>query len=144
MSKGNTFENDLMQLIFNKVLPAHLGTLDDDGNDNVYISLHTGDPTEGGGQTSSECDYTNYGRVAVLRTVAGWTVADNSAENTADIVFNQCGVGDADVVTHVAIGTVDLPGAGEILYSGQLNDSLTVSNLIQPQFNAGSLVVTED
>ena len=41
---------------------------------NVYVSLHTADPA-GGDQTTSECTYTGYARVAVARSAAGWTIA---------------------------------------------------------------------
>ncbi|MCC7043567.1 MAG: hypothetical protein IT183_06880, partial [Acidobacteria bacterium] len=46
-------------------------------------------------------------------------------------------------LTHVAIGTA-ASSTGQILYSGALNSSLTVANLIQPQFAAGALTVSED
>jgi hypothetical protein len=55
--------------------------------------------------------------------------------------FPQCGATGA-TVTHVSIGTAS-SGAGTILYSGALNSSLSVANLIQPQFAAGALTVTE-
>lgn len=50
MSKSNTFENDLLQLIFNNVDIADIG--DAGGLQNsatagsLYIALHTGDPGE--------------------------------------------------------------------------------------------------
>jgi hypothetical protein len=143
MSKGNTTENDVLALIFNKTLASHLGTLSGTGNANVYISLHTADPTEAGAQTASEATYGNYGRVAVARTAGGWTVAGNQAKNFAAIQFLTCN-GGSNTIKYVAIGTVDYPTAGQILYSGQLNADLEVSNGIQPQFAAEALVVEED
>lgn len=41
----------------------------------LYISLHTGAPGATGTQLTSEATYTNYLRVAVARSAAGWTVA---------------------------------------------------------------------
>ena len=143
MSKGNTTENDVLALIFNKTLAAHLGVLDTTGNANVYIGLHTADPTETGDQTSSEATYGNYGRIAAARTVGGWTVSGNQAKNAALIQFATCN-GGTNTITHVVIGTVASAGAGQILYSGALNDDLAVSNGIQPQFAAEALVVEED
>ena len=58
------------------------------------------------------------------------------------VQFPQCGVTGA-TITHVSIGTLS-SGAGQILYSGALNASLAVANLIQPQFAIAALVVTED
>lgn len=92
MSKSNTTENDLMLLI-NKTLPSYLGTLSGTGNTDLYISLHTADPGEGGSQTTSEATYTGYTRVAVVRTSAGWTVSGNQAENAALIQFGLCAAG---------------------------------------------------
>lgn len=108
----------------------------------LYLALHTGDPGEGGSQTTSEATYTSYARVAVARNSGGWTVSSNSATNTAIVQFPQC-TGGSNTLTHVSIGTAS-SGAGKVLYSGALNSSLAVSNLIQPQFAASALTVTED
>jgi hypothetical protein len=142
MSKSNTAENDIILLIFNKTLAAHLGTLSGTGNANLYVSLHTADPGEAGDQSTSEATYTSYARVAVARTSGGWTVTGNQAANTALVQFPQC-TGGSNTLTHVGVGT-SASGAGQLLYSGALNANLAVSNLIQPQFSAGTLVLQED
>jgi hypothetical protein len=136
MSKGNTTENDVLELIFKAT------TLSWNGNTNLYISLHTADPGEAGSQTTSEATYTSYARVAVARSGSGWTVSGNQASNAALIQFPQC-TGGSSVVTHVAIGTAS-SGAGQILYKGVLSSSLSVSNLVQPQFAISALTITED
>lgn len=137
MSKGNTTENDLLQLFFNSV------ALSWNAVSTLYVSLHTADPGEAGSQTTSEATYTSYARVGVTRSgTSGWTVSGSSASNAALLQFPQC-TGGSNVLTYVAIGTA-ISGAGQILYSGALNSSLTVSNLIQPQFSIGSLSTTED
>ena len=146
MSKGNTAENDVLALIFNKTLPSYLGTLSTTGNTDLYLALHTADPGEGGAQNTNEPNgttvYTNYTRIAVARTAGGWAVSGNQVSNAALVQFPQCGT-DGATITHVSIGTLDT-GAGQIIYSGALNAPLSVSNLIQPQFGIGALVVTED
>ena len=73
MSKGNTFENDLLKLIFNGTAIANLA--DDAGTSplgNLYVSLHTADPGEAGDQTTNECAYSTYARQAVARR-SGWS-----------------------------------------------------------------------
>jgi len=146
MSKSNTFENDLLQLIFNNVDIALIG--DAAGLQNsatagsLYVSLHTADPGEAGDQTTNETAYTNYARVAVARTVGGWTVSGNAVSNAALVQFAQCGATGA-TLTHFGVGT-DSSGAGKLLYSGSLTSSLAVSSGIQPQFAAGDLDITED
>lgn len=137
MSKGNTFENDVLNYTFIKTAFGWAA------NANFFIGLHTADPGEAGDQLTSEATYTSYARVAVLRTVGGWTVSGAVASNATLIQFPQCS-GGTNTITHVCIGTVVGPGAGQIVYSGVLNANLSVSNLIQPQFAIGALTVTED
>lgn len=136
MSKSNATENDLVKFIFNNVAMPSYGS-------NLYLSLHTGDPGEGGDQLSSECAYTNYQRVAIARDSGGWTVSGNQAVNAALVQFPQSGSG-PETATHFAIGTANTGGAGQILYSGILSAPLVINNLVQPQFAAGNLVVQED
>ena len=136
MSKGNTFENDVVLLTFNGTAFSW------NANTNLFVSLHTADPGEAGTQTTSEATYTSYARVTVARTAGGFTVTGNSVANTALVQFPQC-TGGTNTVTHFAVGTVT-SGVGQILYKGALNASLAVSNGIQPQFAAAALTVTED
>ncbi len=146
MSKGNTFENDLLQLIFNNVDIADIG--DAGGLQNsatagsLYIALHTADPGEAGTAATNECAYTSYARVAVARTVGGWTVSTNTATNAALIQFPEC-TGGSETITHVSITTAS-SGTSKILYKGALSASRSVSSGIQPQFAATALTVTED
>lgn len=147
MSKSNSFENSLLQLLFNNVDIANIGDAGGIQNSatagSLYLALHTADPGEAGNQTTSECAYGSYDRVAVARTVGGWTVASNVATNTALAQFPECTSG-SETITYVSIGTSAYPTAGVILYSGALTASRSVSTGIQPQFSALSLVVTED
>jgi hypothetical protein len=136
MSKGNTTENDILEYIFKATAISW------NGNTDLYVSLHTADPGEGGSQTTNEANYTSYARATVARSGSGWTVSGNQVENTALIQFPQC-TGGSNVITHVAVGTAS-SGAGQVLYSGALNSSLSVSSGIQPQFAAGALTLTED
>jgi hypothetical protein len=136
MSFGNTTETDLLEKIFKAT------SIPWDGNTNLYLSLHTADPGESGNQQTSEATYTSYARVAVSRSGTGWTVSNPTATNAALIQFPTA-TGGTNTITHVAIGTLS-SGTGQILISGALNSSLTVSSGIQPQFSAGALVFTLD
>jgi hypothetical protein len=146
MSKGNTFENDLLLLVFNNTAAALIG--DASGLQpsatagSLYVSLHTGDPGEAGDQETNECAYTSYARVAVARSGAGWTVSGNAVTNAALVQFPQC-TGSSETATHFAIGTAS-SGAGKVLYKGALSASLAISSGIQPQFGAGDLDGSED
>lgn len=146
MSKSNTFENELLLLLFNNTDIADIG--DAGGLQNsaaagsFYVTLHTGDPGEAGTATTSEATYTGYARVAVARSGAGWTVAGNSATNAAQIAFGECSAG-SDTVTYVSLTTA-ASGASKILYSGALTASRSISAGITPLFAASGLTVTED
>lgn len=146
MSKSNTFENDLLQLIFNNVDIADIG--DAGGLQNsatagsLYVALHTADPGEAGNATTSEAAYGSYARVAVARSGSGWTVSGNEAENAALIQFPECTSG-SETISYVSITTAS-SGTSKILYSGALSASRAISSGIQPQFAATALTVTED
>lgn len=146
MSATNAFETALLNLYFLNTDHANIG--DAGGLQNsatagsFYISLHTGDPGEAGDQTTSETAYTNYARVAVARSGAGWSVSSNTASNAAAVNFPTCGATGA-TITHFGVGTAST-GAGNLLFSGALTASLAVSNGITPSFGIGDLDVTVD
>lgn len=143
MPKSTTTCNNILALIFNATTWNEIAENDTTSPaTNLYLSLHTADPGVGGSQLTNETSYTNYVRVAVARTTGGWSAPSGGATaNAALVQFAQCGVTGA-TITHVAIGTAS-SGAGLVLYAGALNSSLAVANLIQPQFSAGDLDVTE-
>ena len=140
MPKGTTFDTDLLALLFNATAMS-LAQNNATANGNLFISLHTADPS-GGNQNTSEAAYTSYARVAVVRTSGGWTVSGNNVVNAANITFPACTGGSANV-TYVGIGQNNTGVGGEIYYSGALTASLNISNGITPQFNSGNLKVTE-
>ena len=142
MPKSTTTCNNLLRLVLNAA--AWAGIADNAAaspQTSLFLSLHTADPGVGNSQLTNETGYTNYARVAVLRTTGGFTVSTNTAVNASLIQFAQCGASGA-TLTHVAIGTA-ATGAGSVLYAGPLNSSLAVASGIQPQFNASALTVTE-
>lgn len=136
MSFGNSTETDLLEKIFKAT------ALPWDANTDLYLALHTADPGDSGSQTTNEATFTSYARVAVSRSGTGWTVSNPTATNAALIQFPTC-TGGSNTITHVSIGTAS-SGAGQILVSGALNSSLSVSSGIQAQFSSGALVFTLD
>ena len=149
MSAGNAFENSLLLLIFQNTDIANVG--DAAGLQNsatagsLFVALHTADPGEAGDQTTNETVYTNYARVGVARSSAGWTVsgtAPTQAANAAAVTFPQCGATGA-TITHFSVGLVT-SGASVIVASGALTASLAVANGITPSFAIGALTVTLD
>lgn len=143
MSKGNTFENDLMKLIFNA---TPIGNIADNAASgplsNLYVSLHTSSPAEGGAQTANEAAYTNYARVAVARTSGGWTVTDNSVSPVAAIEFPEAGATSPETITHFAIGTA-ASGTGKVLYYGTVTPNIAVDDGVTPRLKTDT-TITED
>lgn len=142
MSKGNTFENDWMKLIFNATAISNIA--DNAGTSpltNLYVSMHTADPGEAGSQTTSEATYTSYARVAVARSSSGWTVTNNSVSPVATISF-PAATGGSETLTHFAVGTAS-SGTGKILYSGSISPTIAVSSGVTPQLTTAS-TITED
>ena len=151
MSASDAFESDLLKLIFQNTNIANLGDATgvrgSAAAGSLYVALHTADPGETGSQTTSESAYTNYARVAVVRSAGGFTVsgtAPTQVANAAVVSFPACGV-PGSTVTYFSIGR-DSSGAGEILVSGALTSpaSLAISNGITPSFAIGALVATCD
>lgn len=143
MSKSDVFENDLLKLIFNAVAIAGLADNAAAGAaTNLYVSLHTADPAEGGTQASSEIGYTSYARVAVARTSAGWTVTGNSVSPVDDITF-PAGTGGSGTATHFGVGTAS-SGAGKLLYKGAISPTIVCGNGVTPKLDKTGTTITED
>lgn len=144
MSATDVFENGLLSLIFENANYANVGDatgLRGSSTAGVfYISLATSDPGETGDQTTNETAYTNYARVSVARSTAGWSVASGVADNDAVITFATGGASGA-TLTHFGIGS-DSSGAGNLFMKGALSASLAVSSGITPSFAAGALDIT--
>jgi hypothetical protein len=142
MSKGNTFENDWLKLIFNATAIANIA--DNAASSpltNLQVSLHTADPGETGDQTTSEATYTSYARVAVARTSGGWTVTANSVSPAANIDF-PAATGGTNTITHFGVGSAS-SGAGKLLYKGTVTPNISVSNGVTPRLTTAS-AITED
>lgn len=147
MSLADTTELSLLALIFKN---TDFTTVGDAGGlrgsvtaGSIYATLHSADPGETGTATTSEATWTNYARVAVARSAAGWTTANTAptqASNTAATTFPTGGA-TGQTVTHFSstIGTTG-SGAANILWSGALTASLAVSSGVTPSFAIGAFV----
>lgn len=137
-AKGNTFENDLLKLIFNADAIADLA--DDDQTSPVTdltVALHTADPGEAGDQTTNEIAYTDYARVAVPRDNTGWTVSGNEVNPVDPIEFPQMSGGAGGTATHFSIGT----GVGDkLLYRGAITPNITVVTGVIPRLSTDTVI----
>lgn len=139
MAKGATFDNDWLKLIFNATAIANIA--DNAASSpltNLYVALHTADPTSAGNQTTNEATYTGYARVAVARTSGGFTVTTNSVSPAATISFPACS-GGTNTITNFSIGTAS-SGSGKILYSGTVTPNISVASGVTPQLTTASTI----
>lgn len=142
MSKGDTFENDYLKLVFWGTAIANIA-------DNaasapltqLYLALHTADPGETGSQTTSEVTYTSYARAAVARTSGGFSISGNTVTLAADVAFPG-GTGGAGTATHFSVGTAS-SGTGKILYKGTVAPNTVLGNGVTPIMTTGT-TITED
>lgn len=146
MSKSNTFENELLLLIFNNTNIANVGDATGlrgaSAAGSLYVALHTADPLEAGDQTASEAAYTGYARVAVARSGAGWTVTGNSVSPAANIDFGECTASPGGPITHFSVGVASA-GASKILYRGTMTPNITMAVGVIPRVKSTS-TITED
>lgn len=142
MSKSNTFENDLLKLVFQGTAIANLA--DNAGTSpltNLYFALHTADPGEAGSaQTTSEVSYSGYARQAVARSDSGFTVSGNTVSLVAAVEF-AVPPGTGSNCTYASIGTA-ASGSGKILYRLALSPEIVIAAGVTPRIT--SLTLTED
>lgn len=143
MSKGNTFENEWMKLIFQGTDIALIADNATTGPlTNLYVSLHTADPTDTGNQGTDESAYTSYARVAVARTTTGWGVTAAVASPVANIDFPAATNTGANI-THFAVGDLAAATSGRMLYSGTVTPNINIADGVTPRLTTGS-TITED
>ena len=142
MSKSNDFENQLLQLIFNGTAIPNLAQNGVSPLTQLFVALHTADPGEAGGQSTSEVSYTGYARVGVARTSGGWVVTGNSVSPANNIEFGEMTAGTPGTATHASIGTT-ASGAGTILYRGALTPSVAFNVGVIPRIRNTSTITEE-
>jgi hypothetical protein len=145
VSKSNAFETALLSLVFTNSNIANVGDATglrgSSTAGSLYVSLHTSDPGEAGSQTTNECTYGSYARVAVARSGSGFTVTNNSVSPVAEVTFPAAASG-SETATHFGIGT-DSSGAGTLLYSGTISPNISISTSVVPRLSSAS-AITED
>jgi hypothetical protein len=145
MASGKGNNNSILYLgaIFQAVFTGVPSLLANAGSPltNLYVSLYTANPGASGNQTSNEAAYTSYARVAVARTVSGWSISSETIANVAAVTFPAC-TGGTETENYVGIGTLATL-AGNLLWFGQLTTPLAVSAGITPSFAIGALTITE-
>jgi len=142
MSKSDTFENDLLKMIFQATAIANLcDNASSSPLASLFVALHTSDPGETGVQTTGEANYGAYARATIARTTVGWTIATNTVTPAATISFPASTSG-TNTVTHFSVGAA-VSGASKIFYSGTVTPNIVVTSGVTPQLTTAS-TITED
>lgn len=134
---ASTFANDLLLLLFQGATIANVAQNAASPITNIFVSLHTADPTSGN-QTTSEAAYTSYARVAVARTSSGWTVSTNTVVPVATISF-PAATGGSETEAFAGLGTLT-SGTGLLLFAGAISPTIAVSNGVTPQLTTSSIL----
>jgi hypothetical protein len=124
-------KSDYLEL---KVLDHFLGTSATSAPSNVYLALHTADPTDAG--SGAEVSGNGYARQAITFAAAsGGSAASSSAEE-----FTASG-GNFGTITH--FGIWDASTSGNLLYHGALTASKTIADGDTLRFASGNITITE-
>lgn len=140
MGKSTTTSNNVLKLIFNAT--AWVNVADNAASSpltNLFVALHTADPTASGTQSSSECTYTSYARVTVARTTSGWTASSAASTSPVAAITFPAGTGGSGTATFWSIG-VAVSGSTTILYSGSISPTIVTGNGVTPQLTTASMV----
>lgn len=141
-SKSDSWENDLLLLVFNNTNAANIGDATglrgSSTAGSLYLSLHTADPGESGNQSTSEIAYTSYARAAVARSSAGFTVSGNGVTLAANVDF-PAGTGGSGTAMYFAVGTAS-SGTGKILYYGPVTPNIVCGNGVTPRLTTATSI----
>lgn len=140
MGKSRTTSNNWLNLVFNATAIANIA---DNAASSpatlLYVALHTADPGVTGTQSTSECTYTGYARVAVARTTGGWTASTLASTSPVAAITFPAGSGGSGTATYASIGMLS-SGAGIILYSGPITPNIITGSGVTPQLSTASTV----
>ncbi len=120
-----------------KLLDHALGTTTYTKPTNVYIALHTANPTEGG--TGTEVTGGSYARKVMTFSAAATVTSVTSASNASDIVWTAL---PSTTVSHVAIW--DASTGGNMLYYAPLSANKVIASGDGYTISTGQLVVQEN
>lgn len=142
MGTSSALANALLELLFNgQAIPGIADNAASSPLTELWISLHTADPTAGGTQASSEASYFGYARQQLARTAGGWVVTGNVVSPNTQIDFPDPTSGSpAQTLTHMGIG-VAASGSTMMLVSGPIAPAIPVSfGLAGPAIAVGTQI----
>ncbi len=107
---------------------------------NIYLGLHTADPTDAGSGAEVSTSGTGYGRVEITDKFSNASGTGGSLSSNADITGFTADGANWGTITH--IGIWDASTSGNLLFHTALDSSATVNNGDSFQISSGNLTVT--
>ena len=121
----------------NQILNCYLNQTNITAPTNIYLGLHTADPTDAG--SGAECSGNGYARVEITDKFSAASGTGGSISSNADITGFTASGGAWGTVTH--IGIYDASTSGNLLFHTALDSSATVNDGDSFQISAGNLTV---
>ncbi len=150
MSKSDTWEYDILQMVFNGN-NSTMGLATNAGTTDLWMGLHSADPGDAG-STAAEGGYGQYTRIAVDRSSdagVGWTVTSAAGAGAAgvsplgNIDFPQETDTTTGTFTHASVWVTSDGGSSENIYSGTITPNINFGENVTPRLTTGSSI-TED
>jgi len=137
-SKSESFENDLLNFIFNSVAIPDLGS-------DVYIRLYNTDVVVNNTTVGTEAVYDGYvtGGVAIPRSALGFTVGSSISKNVGQFAFAKCLSGTETIRYFAVFKDNTTLTESHRIYWGQLPVDLEVSTDTIPTVPAEYLTINE-
>jgi len=151
---ATTFEYDLLRACLNDQPVTAKGTtltfLSSAATSPVtqlWVALHTADPTDNGEQGTNEGGYAAYTRIESTRSsgTGGWALAatNGAASPVSNIDFPQNTSTSTGTFTHVSLGFSSGVTSGQIMISGTLSPTINYQQNVTPRITTGSSITLD-
>jgi hypothetical protein len=144
--KSDTFEDGVLQLLFNATAISQIAdNAASSAATDLWVALHTADPTDSGTQGSNEASYTGYARVATTRSTStgGWTVSSGVASPVSAITFGSATSTSTSTITHFSVGLTSDTTDGVMYYLGTVTPNINIGSGVTARLTTESSI-TED
>ncbi len=146
-SAKDTFEEDLLQHIFENAVLANIGSdlpaAVTPGS--LYVALYSVAPTDS--TQGTELTYTGYARVGIARSGAGFDAVGGNVANAAAVTFGEMSAGGPQTAVAFAYCEADVETTDDQIIWGDITSpggGLVINNGVIPEFQAGELDVNLD
>tara|TARA_Y100000592_G_C5234071_1_gene205248 strand:- start:45 stop:452 length:408 start_codon:yes stop_codon:yes gene_type:complete len=124
----------------NQILNCYLNQTNITAPTNIYVGLHTADPTDAGSGAEVSTSGTGYGRIEITDKFGTASGTGGSVSSNADITGFTANGANWGTITH--IGIYDASTSGNLLFHTALDSSATVNDGDSFQISSGNLTVT--